>query len=72
MPDGSGGYVIPATYTDVQIDKDGTYKVGITDFDWALDSASAFNLLFLSTRTQAKTVNLSLSSLTARLSLTVQ
>ena len=49
MPDGSGGYVIPATYTDVQIDKDGTYKVGITDFDWALDSASAFNLLFVST-----------------------
>lgn len=33
MPDGSGGYVIPATYTDVQIDKDGTYKVGVTDFD---------------------------------------
>ena len=46
MPDGSGGYVIPATYTDVQIDKDGTYKVGVTDFDWALDSSSSFNLLF--------------------------
>ena len=38
MPDGSGGYVIPATY-----------KVGITDFDWALDSSSSFNLLFVST-----------------------
>ena len=49
MPDGSGGYVIPATYTDVQIDKDGTYKVGVTDFDWALDSSSSFNLLFVST-----------------------
>ena len=49
MPDGSAGYVIPATYTDVQIDKDGTYKVGITDFDWALDSSSSFNLLFVST-----------------------
>ncbi len=43
------GYVLPATYTDVKIDKDGTYKVGVTDFDWALDGASAFNLLFLST-----------------------
>lgn len=77
MPDGSGGYVIPATYTDVQIDKDGTYKVGISDFDWALDSSSSstfclFQQIFLSTRTQAKTVNLSLSSLTARLSLMVQ
>ena len=43
------GYVLPATYTDVQIDKDGTYKVGVSDFDWALDGASAFNLLFIST-----------------------
>ncbi len=43
------GYVLPATYTDVQIDKDGTYKVGISDFDWALDGASSFNLLFIST-----------------------
>ena len=43
------GYVLPATYTDVVIDKDGTYKVGIADFDWALDGASAFNLLFVST-----------------------
>lgn len=49
MPDGSAGYVIPATYTDVKIDKDGTYKVGVTDFDWALDGASSFNLLFVST-----------------------
>lgn len=43
------GYVLPATYTDVQIDKDGTYKVGVSDFDWALDGASSFNLLFIST-----------------------
>ncbi len=43
------GYVLPATYTDVQIDKDGTYKVGVSDFDWALDGATAFNLLFIST-----------------------
>ena len=49
MPGGQAGYVLPATYTDVKIDKDGTYKVGVTDFDWALDGASAFNLLFVST-----------------------
>ena len=46
---GIDGYVLPATYTDVVIDKDGTYKVGIADFDWALDGASGFNLLFIST-----------------------
>lgn len=49
MPGGDAGYVIPATYTDVKIDKDGTYKVGVTDFDWALDGSSSFNLLFVST-----------------------
>lgn len=49
MPGGQAGYVLPATYTDVKIDKDGTYKVGVTDFDWALDSSSSFNLLFVST-----------------------
>ena len=43
------GYVLPATYTDATISKDGTYKVGISDFDWALDGASGFNLLFIST-----------------------
>ena len=43
------GYVLPATYTDVTISKDGTYKVGITDFDWALDTASSFNILLVST-----------------------
>lgn len=43
------GYAIPATYTDVQIDKDGTYKVGISDFDWELDKSSGFNMLFVST-----------------------
>lgn len=77
MPGGDAGYVIPATYTDVQIDKDGTYKVGITDFDWALtvlllSTFCLFQQIFLSTRTQAKMANLSLSSLTARLSLMVQ
>lgn len=39
------GYVIPATYTDVTIDGDGTYTVAIDDFDWALDGVSSFNLL---------------------------
>ena len=34
------GYVIPATYTDVTIKQSGTYTVGISDFDWALDGAS--------------------------------
>ena len=43
------GYAIPVTYTDVQIDKDGTYKVGITDFPWELDSSAGFNMLFVST-----------------------
>ena len=43
------GYVIPATYTDATIKQSGTYTVGISDFDWALDSASSFNLLFVST-----------------------
>ena len=43
------GYVIPATYTDATIKQSGTYTVGISDFDWALDSASNFNLLFVST-----------------------
>ena len=43
------GYVLPATYTDATISKDGTYTVGISDFDWALDGASSFNLLFIST-----------------------
>ena len=43
------GYVIPATYTDVTIKQSGTYTVGISDFDWALDGALSFNLLFVST-----------------------
>ena len=43
------GYVIPAAYTDVTIKQSGTYTVGISDFDWALDGASSFNLLFVST-----------------------
>lgn len=47
--DNIDGYVIPVTYSDVQIDKDGTYKVGISDFDWELDKSSGFNMLFVST-----------------------
>ena len=47
--DDIGGYAIPVTYTDAQIDKDGTYKVGITGFDWELDKAVGFNMLFVST-----------------------
>ena len=46
---GINGYVLPATYTDAKITKDGAYKVGISDFDWVLDGASGFNLLFIST-----------------------
>ena len=42
------GYIIPATYTDATIKQSGTYTVGISDFDWALDGASSFNLLFIS------------------------
>lgn len=43
------GYVLPATFTDAVIDKDGTYTVAVDGFDWALDGASAFNLLFVAT-----------------------
>lgn len=43
------GYVLPADFTDVVIDKDGTYTVAVDNFDWALDGASAFNLLFVAT-----------------------
>ncbi len=43
------GYVLPATFTDAVIDKDGTYTVSVDGFDWALDGASAFNLLFVAT-----------------------
>ncbi len=43
------GYVLPATFTDAVIDKDGTYTVSVDGFNWALDGASAFNLLFVAT-----------------------
>ena len=43
------GYAIPANYTDVTVDGDGTYTVSMDGFDWALDGASAFNLAFVST-----------------------
>lgn len=43
------GYVIPANFTNAVIDGDGTYTVSIDDFDWALDAASSFNLLLVST-----------------------
>ncbi len=34
---------------DAKITGDGTYTVSIENFDWALDSASSFNLIFVST-----------------------
>ena len=43
------GYVIPATFSDAKINGNGTYKVGIYDFDWALDNSDGFNTLFVST-----------------------
>ena len=46
---GDAGYIFEPTYTDVTIDGDGTYKVGMTDFDWSLDGATGFNLLGVST-----------------------
>lgn len=43
------GYVIDATYDDAVIDGDGTYTVSATDLDWALDGATDFNLIYVST-----------------------
>lgn len=43
------GYVLDATYDDVTVDGDGTYTVSATDLDWALDGATDFNLVFVST-----------------------
>lgn len=43
------GYVLDATYDDATIDGDGTYTVSATDIDWALDGATDFNLVFVST-----------------------
>lgn len=43
------GYVLDATYDDVTVDGNGTYTVTASDIDWALDKATDFNLLFVST-----------------------
>lgn len=43
------GYVLDATYTDIEITTDGTYTVSATGIDWALDGADNFNLIFVST-----------------------
>ena len=43
------GYVLPATYTDVTIDADGTYTVKAEDLDWSADGSNDFNLIFVST-----------------------
>ena len=44
-----GGYLLDATYDDVTVDGNGTYTVTASDIDWALDKASDFNLIFIST-----------------------
>ncbi len=46
---GSGGYVLPATYTDVAITGDGTYTVEAKDLDWAITGDKDFNLIYVST-----------------------
>ncbi|MCM1333656.1 MAG: hypothetical protein NC084_07530 [Bacteroides sp.] len=43
------GYLLDATYEDVTVDGNGTYTVSASDIDWALDKASDFNLIFVST-----------------------
>ncbi len=43
------GYLLDATYEDVTVDGNGTYTVTASDIDWALDKASDFNLIFVST-----------------------
>lgn len=43
------GYALPVSYTDAAITADGTYTVSVEGMDWALDGASSFNLLFIST-----------------------
>lgn len=43
------GYVFDADYTDVDITTDGTYTVSASGFDWSVDEASGFNLIFVST-----------------------
>lgn len=43
------GYLLDANYEDVTVDGNGTYTVAVSDIDWALDKASDFNLIFVST-----------------------
>ncbi len=43
------GYVMPATYTDVKITGDGTYRVKAADLDWAIRGDTDFNLIGVST-----------------------
>ena len=43
------GYLLDVDYTDANITEDGTYTVALDGFDWSLDGATTFNLLFLDT-----------------------
>ena len=43
------GYVLPAAYTDVSFDADGTYTVKASGIDWGLKGETDFNLVFVST-----------------------
>ncbi|MBQ2797983.1 MAG: fibronectin type III domain-containing protein [Ruminiclostridium sp.] len=43
------GYVMPANFMDTDISGDGFYRVGVTDFDWAMDGSDLFNMLGVAT-----------------------
>ncbi len=43
------GYLLPATYTDVNLTADGTYTVKAEGIDWGLKEESDFNLIGVST-----------------------
>lgn len=43
-----GTYLI-GSFTDADVPGEGTYTVSVNDFDWTLDGANSFNLLFVST-----------------------
>lgn len=43
------GYLLDVNYTDADITEDGTYTVALDGFDWSLDGAISFNLLYLDT-----------------------
>lgn len=43
------GYLLPVQWTDADITEDGTYTVALDGFDWTLDGAASFNLLFVNT-----------------------